>query len=460
MQPDEDFWDDLIGHILGGQLVPIVGPELVLVDDGAGRRLPLERLIGERLAARYKLEIDWERSSGLDAAVRAFLALRGRDQQERLYRVINDLLAETGAQPADALLQIAAVTPLNLYISTTFDGLLARAIDHVRHNGEPLTQQLAFAPNQATDAQERNARRPGPEPVVFKLFGEASSVPQYAIHDEDTLEWLRALLSERAQLPEWIAGPLKERPLLLLGCQLPDWIGRFLVRLASRERLSASKKQIFIVGRGIARHPELASFFTTWCSPTRVQIVEQDAAEFVAELHRRWRLRQPAATPAAGGVAAVDPRLPGSIFISYVREDAEAARRVADAIGAIGGDVWFDERRLQPGDRWEAQILGSIRRGIRLFVPLISKQTESRDEGYVFKEWAEAAERARGIPGRRFIVPVVIDDDYDGNPARYTKTPESFRQFHFGVARAGRPDDELLTALKDEIRAMRRGATP
>ena len=116
--------------------------------------------------------------------------------------------------------------------------------------------------------------------------------------------------------------------------------------------------------------------------------------------------------------------------------------------------------KMLPGDRWEAQILGSIRRGIRLFVPLISKQTESRDEGYVFKEWAEAAERARGIPGRRFIVPVVIDDDYDGNPARYTKTPESFRQFHFGVARAGRPDDELLTALKDEIRAMRRGATP
>jgi len=458
MQPDEDFWGDLIGHIAGGQLVPFVGPELVLVDDG-GRRLPLERLIGERLAARYKLEIDWERTPGLDAAVRAFLAVRGRDQQERLYRVINDVLAEIDPQPTDALLQLAGITRLDLCVSTTFDSLLARAIDRVRHGGEPLTQQLAFAPNQATDAQERNARRPGPHPIVFKLFGEASSVPQYAIHDEDTLEWLHALLSERAQLPEWIAGPLKEKPLLLLGCQLPDWIGRFLVRLASRERLSASKKQIFIVGRGIARYPELASFFTTWCSPTRVQIVEQDAAEFVAELHRRWQLRQPA-TPQAGGGADAGPRLPGSIFISYVREDAGAARRIAEAIGAIGGDVWLDERRLQPGDRWEADILGSIRRGIRLFVPLISKQTESRDEGYVFKEWAEAVERAKGIPARRFIVPVVIDEDYDGNPARYTRTPEAFRQFHFGVARAGLPDDALLASLQDEIRAMRRGAAP
>lgn len=454
MQADEDFWDDLVGHIVGGQLVPIVGPELVLVDDGA-RRLPLERLIGERLAARYKLQVDWETSPGLDTAVRAFLALRGRDQQERLYRVVNDLLAEIDAQPTDALLQLADVTRFNLYVSTTFDGLLARAIDHVRHGDEPLTQQLAFAPNQATDTQERNAQRRGTDPVVFKLFGEASSVPQYAIHDEDTLEWLHALLSERAQLPEWLAGALKERPLLLLGCQLPDWIGRFLVRLASRERLSASKKQIFIVGRGIERYPELASFFATWCSPTRVQIVEQDAAQFVTELHRRWRLRQPAAP--AGGVVAAEARTPGSIFISYVREDADAARRVASAIGEIGGDVWFDERRLRPGDRWEAEILGSIRRGIRLFVPLISKHTESRDEGYVFKEWGEAVERAKGIPGRRFIVPVVIDEDYDGNPARFIKTPEAFRQFHFGIARAGRPDNELLAALKDEIRAMRRG---
>ena len=455
MHADEDFWDDLLGHIGSGLLVPFVGPELVLVDDGP-RRVPLERLLAERLAARYGLPMP-EAGAGLDATVRAFLAARGRDQQERLYRVVNDLLADLQPVPGEALRQLAAISPIGLFVSTTFDSLLAQAVDAVRHGGEALTQRLAFAPNQSTEAQERNAQRPGPAPVVFQLFGQASSVPQYALHDEDTLEWLHALLSERAQLPDWIAGPLKAQPLLLLGCQLPDWIGRFLVRMASRERLSSSKKQIFIVGQGIARSPELSSFLSTWCSPTRVQIVDTDAAGFVAELHRRWQARRPAAAAAAGAATAATPA-PGSIFISYVREDAEAARRVAQAIGAIGGDVWLDQRRLQPGDRWEAEILASIRRGIQLFVPLISRQTEARDEGYVFKEWAEAVERARGIPGRRFIVPVVIDEDYAGDPAGYAQVPEAFRALHFGSARGGVPDEALLAALKDEIRAMRRGA--
>lgn len=454
MQPDEDFWDDLLAHLAERQLVAVVGPELVLTNDGA-RLLPLNQLIGERLAARYKLTLDGGAPAGLDAAVRACLAARGRDQQERLYRVVNDLLAEIDPQPGPALKTLARVTDLQLFISTTFDDLLARAIDEVRFAGRRVTQQRWFSPNQSTAAQQQNALRPGDDPVVFKLFGEVSSVPQYAIHEEDTLEWLHALLSQTAHLPDWVDDPLKMRPLLLLGCQLPDWIGRFLVRMASAKRLSVSDKQFFVVGANLSRQPELTSFFHSYCSPTRVQLAEMDPAAFVAELHRRWLQRQPVQGAGAAPVPADAPT--GSIFISYVREDADAARHLAQQIEEIGGDVWLDQRRLQPGDQWEPEILSGIRRGVRLFLPLISQQTEARSEGYVFKEWAEAVERAKGIPpSRRFIIPVIVDERYDGNPAKYRQVPEPFMQMHFGWAPGGRPGEALVTVLRDELRAMRR----
>jgi hypothetical protein len=64
--------------------------------------------------------------------------------------------------------------------------------------------------------------------------------------------------------------------------------------------------------------------------------------------------------------------------------------------------------------------------------------------------------RARGIPSRRFIVPVVADPDYDGNPGRYRQLPEEFRQLQFGHAPAGTPSDDLVATLTAEIRAMRR----
>ena len=123
---------------------------------------------------------------------------------------------------------------------------------------------------------------------------------------------------------------------------------------------------------------------------------------------------------------------------------------------SLGGDVWLDERRLSPGDAWEREILSGISRNVRLFVPIISANTEQADEGYVFKEWDEAADRAREIPSRRFIVPVVIDDDYDGNPNNYRQIPDAFRRLQFGRAPGGDPDAGAKAMLTDEIRAMRR----
>jgi hypothetical protein len=193
-------------------------------------------------------------------------------------------------------------------------------------------------------------------------------------------------------------------------------------------------------------------------------VIQADAAAFVSELHARWLERNPPDRPLPpDGSRDPAPADRGSIFISYASEDVRAAGRLYEALTKVGGDsVWLDKRRLEPGSRWEEEILASVRREIRLFVPVISRNTEGRAEGYIFKEWSEAVERARGIPpgGRKFIVPVVIDADYDGNPSRYRQVPEPFRALHWGRAPDGEPDEALLGALKDAIRDARRREGP
>lgn len=459
MAASEDFWDDILGHLKDGVLLPVIGPELVTMRDG-DRRVTLSRLLGERLAAHHQLSVSWDSDSGLGDAVGAYLAGPGQRESQRLYRVVNDLLSELNPTPPEALRQLAAIADFRLFISTTFDSMITQAINEVRFGGQPLTREVWFSPNQSTAQQQRNARPPGDsETLVFKLFGEACSTPQYAIHDEDMLEWLHTLLTETARLPEWLTDQLRGSPLLFIGCQFSDWVGRALPRMASKTRLSDSGNPFFIVGESIARQPALIEFFQTF-SGTRIQVLRVDPGPFVAELYERWHKRKSQVTskgdshrgqpaPAVSG---------GSIFISYAHEDADAARRLARALLKIGADVWLDERRLQPGDWWEEEILAGIRREVRLFLPVISKQTESREEGYVFKEWRAAVERAKGIPpgGRRFIVPIVIDADYDGDPSRYRHVPEAFAMPHWGRAPDGDPDEELLRALRDAIRNTRR----
>src|SRR3954464_11573067 len=99
---------------------------------------------------------------------------------------------------------------------------------------------------------------------------------------------------------------------------------------------------------------------------------------------------------------------PGAVFLSYAREDSEAARRLADALRAFGVEVWFDQAELRGGDAWDAKIRKQIR-DCALFVPIISANTQARHEGYFRLEWRLADQRTHLMgKSRAFIVPVCI----------------------------------------------------
>ena len=97
--------------------------------------------------------------------------------------------------------------------------------------------------------------------------------------------------------------------------------------------------------------------------------------------------------------------------------------------------------------------------GCYLFLPLVSLNTEARDEGFFREEWSQAGERRRRIQGRKFIIPVVVDREYDGNAGRYRLVPESFLENHFSHAPAGKLSDDLRAELTKLIRE-RRGQKP
>ena len=98
------------------------------------------------------------------------------------------------------------------------------------------------------------------------------------------------------------------------------------------------------------------------------------------------------------------------IFLSYARDDAAAARRIAEALRSAGLVVWFDENELTGGDAWDQKIRTQIAE-CALFVPLISAKTQARLEGYFRLEWRLAEQRSHLMAkGKRFLVPVCIDD--------------------------------------------------
>src|SRR5262245_51067352 len=113
-----------------------------------------------------------------------------------------------------------------------------------------------------------------------------------------------------------------------------------------------------------------------------------------------------------------------AVFLSYASQDAEAAKKICDALRAAGVEVWFDQSELVGGDAWDTKIRGQIS-SCALFMPVISANTQARLEGYFRIEWKNAARRTHAMAAAKaFLLPVVIDGTRDAD----AHVPDEFRE--------------------------------
>jgi hypothetical protein len=466
----EEFWEDLLDFIEDGRVIPVAGPELLLVKEGE-EQVPLYRVVAERLLSKYGLSASaladgqvLREHHELNDAV-CVLARAGRRIKD-LYRPVNDILARVLAErtvDTEPLRQLAAIRHFDLFATATPDDLLARTIDAVRFDGLKQTDEITYAPKLPTDR-----RRDLPEVMSSKYaavlypFGKSDVSPFYAIHDEDFLEF--AYTMQAGNGPERMFSQLRSRNLLMIGCNFADWLSRFFLRLSNSERLSSDQrnKKEFFVGREIAEDRDFTVFLERFSQDSRYYPV--DARTFVAELHQRWSQRNPALGAAPDPVTdqpakSAEGSSPGAIFISYSSDDVGAARRLFADLQDLGGDVaWFDKTDLKPGDDWNQRLRSAVQR-CGLFLPLLSANTERRMEGYFRLEWGEAAERSKRIQGRKFIFPIVIDPDYTGGMKRYALVPDAFRALQYCHAPSGQISEDLKAELREQLRDLRRPRT-
>ena len=149
-----------------------------------------------------------------------------------------------------------------------------------------------------------------------------------------------------------------------------------------------------------------------------------------------------------------NPPAAGAVFLSYAREDTDAARRIADAMRAFGVEVWFDQNELRGGDSWDAKIKRQIRE-CALFMAIVSANTQARGEGYFRREWKLAVERthdmAAGVP---FLVPLVIDD----TPESGALVPEELMRVQWTRLSHGVPTPQFVEQVKRLLEGPRKPA--
>jgi TIR domain/SIR2-like domain len=448
MNLNDLFWDDLLLYLEQKQVIPIIGQDLLSVEVDGGS-VNAYRLIAECFAKELKISPELlPQDFTLSQVIAAYP--RFREKRSLIYSQTKATFDRLPVSVPEPLRLLARIPAFRIFVTTTFDPWMERALVEERFGGTPRQLSIGYSPGEAPDLTDAQVN--SQEPLVFQLFGRVSGAPQYGVTEEDLLEFVHRL---QARPPKNLCDALRDHHLLFVGNSFSDWLARFFVRTARGDRLSAPHgKEIFIVDDELRRSSTMTSFFQGFCWETNI-LAENTPVEFVRLLHEKWFERHSPAEPALSASALQEPAKPAShsIFISYAHEDFEAAGRVRDTLDQLGLNVWMDRKGgVEAGDLYRAKITHDIWHST-LFIPLLSKNAQRRMESFFREEWDDALRRMRRFKGssRAFIIPMVIDDL---DPSDAGDIPDEFKEIHTIVAPQGMLTNDAARHIQQMTRSI------
>lgn len=414
-------WDQLLTDIHKRQVLPIIGPALttITVDEAGGAPLPLIDAIVPGFAREHGIET--QPGMTLNEAACKFLEREGQGRRMALYNTVTRLIADHSRAPVpQALVDLATITDFDVFVTSSFDGFLSRALARARPGWTAAKGRAVLHPTSVVDVPQ-----PLPGTFLYHILGATDQHASFAIWEEDYMEYLAALLMGPQDNLKNLIGLLRNRSLLLIGSPFHDWFVRFFLFIAKRSGIAVRNDitGAYLADNFHADHPLVFYFDKVIGSP---RVLPTDPCVFVRELRQRWQAKYTLTSHELIENLPVDmPR--GYVFISYASQDAEAAFTLALGLHNAGIPVWLDKRRLEAGSDWEVALRRAIKQRAALFLSLISSTTESLSadevsERFVIKERQWAAERHE--PGFRFYIPVLISP---GTSSQQNE-PEVFRR--------------------------------
>ena len=398
----ERHWNNLVGSLRHGNCVLMLGSEIpVKVASTTSTTASTDgTTLAEELRRRLARELEEDDRSATGTTLAA-LAQQYEDTEgfgpTTLRATAEMALTSRQYSPSSVHEQLAAL-PFSLIVTTSQDTLLEQALKAA--GKAPVSQRYHL----------RGDKRENPEfvvpgspasPVVFHLFGSAEEPSSLVLSENDVLDFLIRVVSERPPLPNSLLRVLKRigQSFLFVGFGIRHWDLRILLKILLRA-LELNRS-----GPAVAAEPldslvqsdrdEMILFYQRG---TRVELEDADVGTFLTKLSERLE----ADGGLVGQAVPLGPR--PRVFISYAREDAALASKVFDALQKAYFEPWLDQESLQGGDDWNKRIEADLDASdfvLVLYTPEFCRKTDS----YVNKEVALACERALRVRGS-FLIPV------------------------------------------------------
>ena len=397
---EEKYWDKLVEQIWDGNVIPVIGDNLVVENTTIVKEL-IECI------AEYK---------GLEEVPETFSKLYydkdayPKDNDE-LYEEVSTLIEanQSAFKPSKILEEFLSIEQFPFVITTAVDYTVEETMKMIWSKRKRNVRTLVFSNNDSENDDIRTVSDIK-EPTVYYMFGKADNNREHSfvLTEEDMLAFCQSWLSDRR--PALLSRVLGGKYILFLGVNYPDWLIRFLW-FSMRSNLKESGM--------LVDNRELESSLIDFCNrfSNKTQMAPLEMIENI-----KSRLEKKKAEYEQKKFDHIQDNT--DFFISYSRRDRESAERLYKALSDLGYNVWYDKNNIAVGEEWEY----AIRKGIRTtkkFIALISENIalESNDMDYhaYRTEWDIAL--AHRMKDGRFVMPVCLGStDIYKNPD--LKVPE------------------------------------
>ena len=349
---NEERWNELITHITEGNVIPVIGPDL-LTEPKNGENFH-QRLI-DKLAQWGQVTTHPVSFSQLvyDSNFISKLS-KSKLNKDAVYKLLNKLLGKV-SEPAHPLLERLLKTKrFPFVITTSFTTVVENCMREIY--GQDKVRVLQFNNDSQRSMQvgfgDILNEKEMAKPTVFYMFGKVSAEPhRYVVTDLDMMEFCRTWLSGMG-IPRNLTECLKKRYLLFLGGSYSDWLFRF-IWFSMRHGVSESHRaSMFVVPE--SQKSNLGNFESVL---ERLEAFTQhDPEAVISQIEQRLAKIDESQVKSKAPITETGY----DVFLSYSRSDKDDAEHLYTELAKRGINVWFDKQAIGVADNWRQAIRSGI----------------------------------------------------------------------------------------------------
>lgn len=377
---DEPLWDKLIQQIIDGNVIPVIGADL-LTDDNDNPH----KVIVDFLANGFQVKSNPKSFSELVYDP----DYKKDNKKDSIYYQVNSIFGSAGFEPSLRLKRLLSIRQFPFVITTSFTPIVEQTMKEIWKD-ELRVMRFNNNPSQNNDIKNGADLR---KPTIYYMFGKVGEGAQrYVLTDTDMLDYVSSWLSndDKAR-PKTLFNELKKKYLLMLGNNYSNWLFRFIWYSMRKPDL----------GHGMIAHDKLDESLLNFLDRAET-FTKRNTSDVIDQIITRLekKLKENEETKFNKPEENVD------VFISYSRSDSDIAEKLYETLTAQGKRVWYDRNNLTDGGNFMDEIRNAISKA-EYFIPIFTENiTREKSDKHVYrKEWKEAIEVANSM-GRTFIIPI------------------------------------------------------